>query len=185
MPPTDVSLIPEMSENLAVGMDDAGKREKLERDYWIYRQTFEGCLIANLPNLHAARITDETILRPFRYCHSSWRDNTAALRQELLELSQRWVELGLPSSCPYQPTEKDVADHVKQYDDFEIVQKFKVFLVRARRSNSDGWIPAENWESAEEAHRLAFDEWTETVKHSEDPDMTEERGRRLWLWNER
>lgn len=89
MPPPDVSLIPEMSENLAVGMDDAGKREKLERDHWICRQTFEVCLIASLPNLHAARITDETILRPFRYCHSSWRDSTVALRQELFELSQR------------------------------------------------------------------------------------------------
>jgi hypothetical protein len=57
--------------------------------------------------------------------------------------------------------------------------------VRALRSNSDGWILAENWESAKEVYRLAFDEWMETVKHSEDPDMTEERGRKLWLWNER
>jgi len=78
----------------------------------------------------AARAMDETLLRLFRY-HSSWRNSAAALRQELIKLSQRWIELGLPGFSPYQPSAEELAEHTKQWDDFETVQKFKFFLMRA------------------------------------------------------
>lgn len=49
-----------------------------------------------VPALAAARAADSTLLRPLRYCGTSWRDSATAVRQELIELSQRWTELGLP-----------------------------------------------------------------------------------------
>lgn len=183
--PPEISSIPEMDPSLAAAIDEPDARERLEKDCWICRQTFEVGILGSVPKLHAARITDETLLRPFRYCHSSWIDSATALRQELVELSQRWSELGLPGCCPYQPTEEEVAEHNKRYEDFETVQKLKLVLMRALDSNSDGWVPAESWEASKAAHRSVFEEWMETVRHSDDPEMNEERGRKLWPWDER
>jgi len=65
---------------------------------------------------------------------------------------------------------------MKKWDVFQPVQKFKLFLMRGLGSNLDGWLPVESWESAEEAHRGAFEIWMEMVRESEDPEMNEERG---------
>ena len=85
----------------------------------------------------------------------------------------------MPGSCPYRPSKEELAEHVRQYEDFEIIQKLKLFLVRSLNSNSDGWVPSEAWELAKAAHKAALEEWMDTVRHSEEPNMTEERGRKL------
>jgi hypothetical protein len=184
-PPPALSSIPEMDDELRASIDDPKDREKLARDHSICQRTFEVVLRGYAPKLAAARALDETLLRSIRYCHSSWRDGAASLRQELIELSQRWSELGLPGSCPYQPSVAELAEHAKQWEDFETVQKFKLFLMRALDASSDGWVPTENWEVAKAAHRQMFEQWMETVRESEDPEMNEERGRKLWPWDER
>lgn len=183
--PPNLSSITEMEEEFLGRVDDPKEREKLERDCRICQQTFEVTLCGFAPKLAAARATDETLLRSLRYCHSSYRDGAAALRQELIELSQRWSELGLPNICPYQPSTEDLAEHAKQWQDFETTQKFKLFLMHMLDSNSDGWVPTESWDAAKAAHKAAFEQWMETVRGSEDPDMNEDRGRNLWPWDER
>ena len=44
---------------------------------------------------------------------------------------------------------------------------------------SDGWVPGELWEAAQEATRAAYDKWIDTAKESEKRggDMTVERER--------
>ncbi|KAH7317657.1 kinase-like domain-containing protein [Rhexocercosporidium sp. MPI-PUGE-AT-0058] len=133
------------------------------------------------PKLHDARTMDQTLLRPFRYCGASWRDSAAALRQELIELSQRWTELGLPGSCPYQPTLEELAEHAKQYEDFESAQQLKIFLKRALDADSDGWVPAGNWEAARKEHKTLFDQWIESIKES---GSSEDHARKLWPFDE-
>lgn len=71
-------------------------RKKHEKDVSTCQQTYEVVLRGFVPKFYNARTMDETLLRPFRYCDTSWRDGAAALRQELSEISQRWTELGLP-----------------------------------------------------------------------------------------
>ncbi|KAH8710214.1 hypothetical protein GQ44DRAFT_626808 [Phaeosphaeriaceae sp. PMI808] len=154
--------------------------ETIEKEISICKQTFEVALKGWVPKLHDARALDETLLRPIRYCHTSWRDGAAALRQELIELSQRWNELGLPGSCPYQPSPEELAKHAKEWEDFENFQSLKLFLVRSMNSNIDGWVPPEDWEAAQDANQSVFEEWMKTASQSDDPDMTEERSRKLW-----
>lgn len=154
--------------------------EKPEKEISICEQTFEVALKGWVPKLHDARALDETLLRPIRYCHTAWRDGAAALRQELIELSQRWNELGLPGSCPYQPSSEEFIRHAKEWEDFESIHNLKLFLVRSINSNTDGWVPPEAWEAAKGANQSVFEEWMKTVAQSEDPDMNEERGRELW-----
>ncbi|EXJ54177.1 hypothetical protein A1O7_09514 [Cladophialophora yegresii CBS 114405] len=117
-------------------------------------------------------------------CHSSWRDRAPALRQELIDLSQPWPELGHLGSCPYQPLVEALAEHAKQWEDFKTVLKFKIFLIRVLDSNSEGWISTDGWEAAKATHKQLYEQWMETVRESEDPEMNEERGRRLRPWDE-
>ncbi|KAF1943980.1 kinase subdomain-containing protein [Clathrospora elynae] len=154
--------------------------KKCEKKISICEQTFEVALKGWVPNLHDARALDETLLRPIRYCHTSWRDGAAALRQELIELSQRWNELGLPNSCPYQPFPQELTRHAKEWEDFETFQSLRLFLVRSINSNTDSWVPSKAWEAAKDANQSAFEEWMKTAAQSEDPDMNEDRGRKLW-----
>jgi hypothetical protein len=124
--------------------ETAAARKKYEKDVSTCQQTYEVVLRGFVPKLHSARAMDQTLLRPFRYCDTSWRDSAAALRQELIETSQRWTELDLAGPCPYQPTPEEFREHEKQYEDFETVQQLKLFLKRALNAESDGWVPADN-----------------------------------------
>ncbi|KAH9208983.1 kinase-like domain-containing protein [Leptodontidium sp. 2 PMI_412] len=172
-PAADVPILENPEEEAA--------RKRREKDVWTCRQTFEVVLKGYVPKLHVARAMDQTLLRPFRYCDASWRDSAAALRQELIELSQRWTALGLPGSCPYQPTLEELTEHAKQYEDFESAQQLKMFLKRALDADSDGWVPAKNWEIAKKEHKAIFDQWMESIKES---GSSEGRARKLWPFDE-
>jgi hypothetical protein len=156
-------------------------RKRHEKDIWTCRQTFEVVLKGYVPKLHSARAMDQTLLRPLRYCNASWRDSAAALRQELIELSQRWTELGLPGSCPYQPTPGEFTEHAKQYEDFESVQQLKMLLKHTLGADSDGWVPTESWESARRQHKDLYDKWMETIHES---GTSVYRARKLWPFDE-
>ncbi|KAK0104962.1 hypothetical protein ONS95_005223 [Cadophora gregata] len=156
-------------------------RKRHLKDVWTCTQTFEVVLKGYLPELHHARAMDQTLLRTFRYCDASWRDSAAALRQELIKLSQRWTELRLPGSCPYQPTLEELAEHAEQYEDFEKFQQLKMFLKRALDADSDGWVPAKNWETAKKDHKVLFDQWMESIKES---GGSESYARKLWPFHE-
>jgi hypothetical protein len=124
---------------------------------------------------------DQTLLRPFRYCDASWRDRAAALRQELLEISRRWTELGLPGPCPYQPTPEELREHEKQYEDFETVQQLKLFLKRALNAESDGWVPAGEWAAKTVENTKLFREFLESIEES---GGSKDRARALWPFGE-
>ncbi|KAL8742757.1 MAG: hypothetical protein Q9190_004805, partial [Brigantiaea leucoxantha] len=170
----------------------AGERktvsDKEYKDALVCSQTFDVCMKGFVPKLRAARALDDTLLKPFRFCHTSWRDSAAAVRQELIELSEKWNELGLAGSCPYLPTTDELAEHKKQYEDFETVQKLKVWLMGALDTNSDGWVPTDAWEESKAAHREAFETWMQTTRDAartgKDDIMTEEEARRLWPFDE-
>lgn len=141
-------------------------REQHNKDVLTCRKTFEIVLIGYLRKLHDARAMDQTLLRPIRYCDASWREGAAALRHELIDLSQRWTELGLSGCCPYQPTQEELAKHAKQYEEFETVQQLKLFLKRALDAESDGWVPADKWITAKEENTRFFSQWAESIQES-------------------
>jgi hypothetical protein len=123
----------------------AAARNRYEKDVSTCQQTCKLVLRGFVPKLHNARAMDQILLRLFRYCDASWRDSAAALRQELIEISQRWTELGLPDPFPYKPTPEELREHEKQYEDFKTVQQLKLFLKRALIAESDGWVPVNEW----------------------------------------
>jgi hypothetical protein len=177
----NVSNVVEIEGTVVETPEEEAARKRHEKDIWTCRQTFEVILKGYVPKLHSARAMDQTLLRPFRYCDSSWRDSAAALRQELIEISQDWTELGLPGSSPYQPTLAELTEHTKQYEDFESAQQLKMFLKRALGADSDGWVPAKIWESARKEHKTLHDQWMETIKESRSSD---DHARKIWPFDE-
>ncbi|KAI9838643.1 MAG: hypothetical protein M1819_004957 [Sarea resinae] len=150
---------------------------RLEKDRRICNQGYETCMKGRAPKLKPAFILDQSLFRPFHYCYTSWREGIPAIRQELMELAACWNEAGLDGSCPYSPTEAELKEHARQWEDFDAVQKLKLWLMNSLGTNSDGWIPIELWDDAQEAHRAAYKTWLEAA-HT-DETMTEDRAERL------
>lgn len=172
----------ESSEGIVVeSLEEEAIRKRHEKDILTCQKTFEVVISGYIRKVHDARAMDQTLLRPFRYCDASWRDSAAALRQELIDISQRWTELSLPGSCKYQPTSEELAEHRTQYEDFETVQQLKMFLKQALNVDSDGWVPADEWEATKEEHGKLYDQWLESIRQS---GGNEDRGRKLWPFHE-
>ncbi|KAH3906932.1 hypothetical protein HBI56_064900 [Parastagonospora nodorum] len=175
---------PDMKPSKDVSMKDPeveAARKRYEKDVSVCQQTYEIVLRGFAPKLYNARVMDETLLRLFRYCDTSWRDSAAALRQELIGISQRWTELGLPGTCPYQPTPDELREHEKQFEDFETTQHLRLFLKRALHAESDGWVAADEWPEKAADNAKLYGEFLESVKES---GGSEERARALWPFGE-
>lgn len=177
-----VGFIPSMFED----MESAESRSKQEKDLEICQKTFAIGLRAWSPALFSAKICDETYFRVFRFVPDTWSMGAAAIRQELYELMQHWKKLRLPDECPYQPSQEELLKHKKEYEDFEVRQRLRLWLQDSLGSNGDGWRPAEAFETAEEAHRVAFEEWMSSncdEDRDSNKEATEARARKLWPWD--
>ena len=148
------------------------------------KQAFYTCLQCLAPNLYTARTLDDDLLRPFRYCHRTWKDGAVAFRHELIEVSRRWKELGLSGSCPYQtPTLAEMRIHQKDYQSFVVAQRLKQRLTVLLDFTADGWIPATSWEATRKAHKEVFPEIVEAIRNTGSTDgksISEEDLRSMW-----
>lgn len=186
-PPGETKTEEETFENGPDEKRDPGLKDREWKDASVCYQTYDVCMKGLVPKLRPARLLNPTLFRLFHYCHTSWRDSAAAVRQELIELSARWTELGLQGSCPFAPTEEELKEHARDYEDFETVQKLKIWLRRSLNTNSDGWVPNDVWDAARDAHRAAYDEWIQTARESESrgEGLTVAKADKLWPFDAR
>ncbi|RDL30749.1 uncharacterized protein BP5553_10094 [Venustampulla echinocandica] len=113
---------------------------------------------------------------------TSWRDSATSVRQELINVSQKWQELGLPGECSYWPSEGELKEHQKHYQDFETAQELKSRLMDMLNTTSDGWVPNDAAKPALAANLAALDEWMKSAVES--GDMSREKAEELWPFNE-
>ncbi|KAM5451540.1 hypothetical protein MaudCBS49596_003812 [Microsporum audouinii] len=186
--PPDFASIPERSET----EDEEGDKpqsedeERLRKDISICHQTHDVIMSLKIPKTRAAKRLDPAFFRLFHYCFTTWRDGVPAIRQELLDLRSLWSEMQLPGDCPYVPSEEELRKHAVQYEDFETMQRLKTWLKQSLHAGSDGWVPIEIWDAAQEANRAAYAEWMETAKAAgEGEGMTMDKADRLWPFDAR
>ncbi|ATY65652.1 serine threonine kinase [Cordyceps militaris] len=162
-------------------------QEQARKDALICYQTYDVLMRGAIPKVRDARPLDPSLFRVFQYSHTSWRDSATALRQELIELTALWTELGLPGACPFSVTDEELKEHIRDYEDFETVQRLKLWLKSAMNTNSDGWVSNEQWETAMDAHRGVYEQWIETARENEsDSDgMTVAKADKLWPFDAR
>lgn len=186
----DFAALPDIDPSEEDGDNTPKSRdeEQLLKDLSICHQTYDVIATYKCRKLRPGRQLDSSLFRLFHYCFTSWRDGAPAIRQELIDLRALWPKLKLPGTeCPYSPTEQEIAEHARQFEDFETMQKLKTWLKISMQTTSDGWVPNEVWDTAQEANRAAYDEWIETAKESEKKggDMTVERADKLWPFDSR
>ncbi|EFW16562.1 conserved hypothetical protein [Coccidioides posadasii str. Silveira] len=186
----DFAALPDTDPSEDNNEPTSKEEEKLLSDLSICNQTYNLIMTYKNRKIKPGRLLDPTFFRLFHYCFTTWRDGIPAIRQELIDLSALWdkPELGLPAPYPYAPSEGELAEHRKQYEDFEATQKLKTWLKISLQTTSDGWMPNELWEDAREANRMAYEQWMETARESEargDDSMTVEKAEKLWPFDAR
>ncbi len=129
---------------------------------------------------------NQTLLRLFSYCGRSWKDSAAALRSELVDVSQQWNDLGLPGSCPYHPSSEELAEHKKQFEDFESLQKLKLTVLKLMvdhglNADSDGWVLAKDWEASRKILKVYYDLYMESARET---DTSESEVKQFWPFDE-
>ncbi|KAL4921179.1 hypothetical protein BDW62DRAFT_220049 [Aspergillus aurantiobrunneus] len=172
----DFAALPEADPSEEDHTSKSRDEEQSLKDLSICQQTYK------CRKLRPGRQLDSSLFRLFHYCFTSWRGGVPAIRQELIDLRALWQELKLPGSeCPYSPSEQELADHARQFEDFETTQKLKTWLKISMQTTSDGWVPNEVWKVAQEAKRAAYDEWIETARS----EMSVEKADILWPFDRR
>lgn len=141
-------------------------------------QAYEICMKAFIRKLRVARSVDQSLVRPFQYSNTSWRDSATAVRQEFLDLAENWNDLGLIGECPYIPTKEELEIHRKAYKAFQHVQELKLVLIKLLRTDSDGWVPIDRWDEVRCAHKEVFNTALESARE-EGSESTEVKVREL------
>ncbi|EDN06377.1 predicted protein [Histoplasma mississippiense (nom. inval.)] len=146
-------------------------------------QAYEGGWALLAPRLGATRKIDESLLRPFRYCHRTWRDGFVPFTHELMRLRDRWKELGFTDddNCPIPPlSEEDMRLHEKQLDVYEKILQIKRDVITTLGVEEDGWVSADRWEGVRQAHRDIY----ETVMASMEDDQDREELKTFWPFDD-
>lgn len=156
--------------------EETERRDFAAKDVAICQQTWDHCIRVWAPRLYAAQNTDEALTRPFRYSYSCWRVGATGFRNELVELCQKWNELGLEGSPPFQLTAEELAEHARHWEDFHVAVKLRDSITQLLNTNAEGWVPVDLFEATEEALAELLDQWLATA----DGEKEMEKIKQLW-----
>ncbi|KAI7780491.1 Altered inheritance of mitochondria protein 9 [Diaporthe eres] len=176
-PENPTSITAESESDGDQSPEETARRDTSAKDMAICRQTWDVGLKGWAPRLYAAQNSDETLTRPFRYCYSCWKDGVAGFRNELVELCQKWSELGLDGSPPYQLTAEELAEHTRQWSDFQDAVNLRNGISQGLNTNEEGWVPVEKCETAKQAAAELLEQW---LAKARDDGMEMEKAKQLW-----
>ncbi|KAM5454307.1 hypothetical protein MaudCBS49596_002324 [Microsporum audouinii] len=119
------------------------------------------------PRLGATRKIDETLIRPFRYCHRTWRDGFVPFTCELMRLRDAWTQLGFANNCPI-PALDDMSFYEEQLDVYNKILEFRQDMVETLGVEDDGWVSENRWEGVKKAHQYFYETIMESMKNDKD-----------------
>jgi hypothetical protein len=153
---------------------DPSDEDRIEPKSEACAEAYDACIQFLAPKLSAGRSMDEAYLRPFRYCYRTWEDGAVAFREELIQTSRLWKELGFAMPSPFPLLCPDeIAVHQKEYKLFEAAHQLRHSLSSLLNTSSDGWVPPEDWEGTQSVHREVFEGMLQEVLRNEQPDDDE------------
>lgn len=160
--------------------EEVERENRLRKEVAILRAAWELGLEEYCPRLHAATTLEHTLLRPFRYCSTTWQQGICGSRSDLIDLCQEWAALGLPRSCPYQPTEEELAKHNAQWGDFEMALNLEKGLMNILSTDEEGFVHTDNWNVVKEASNDLFEQW---LAHADADEMGRDKAKQLWPYD--
>ncbi|KAI8939376.1 hypothetical protein NX059_003159 [Plenodomus lindquistii] len=167
---------------------DPSNEERIERKSEACAKVDNMCLQVYAPRLAETKLMDEAYFRLFRYCHRTWTDGAAAFRDELIQTSRRWKELGYTGTCPFpMPGLEELASHKKDFSMFTASLHLRKVLPEALNAELDGWVPTDLYEAAEAAQKEMYQMLLQEVlqgEHDEDEPLRDESDvRQVWPYD--
>ncbi|GBF61013.1 altered inheritance of mitochondria protein 9 [Trichophyton mentagrophytes] len=165
---------PDFAKIPAEGLSDSAEES-------LRYQAYEIGLALLAPRLGATRKIDEALLRPFRYCHRTWRDGFVPFTHELMRLKDSWERLGFEKECPIPamgPEEKEFYE--KQLEIYDGMLEFRRDMFEVLGVEEDGWVPAERWEEAKKMHQGFYD----TLMDNLEDDESRQELRTMWPFDQ-
>lgn len=161
--------------DFATPIPDQSDEDKLEPKSEACVKVFDVSIQHYAQKLAIARAVDDSLYRPLRYCHRTWGDGATAFHEELIQTARQWEQLGFEAACPFPlPAPDEITIHRKNYRLLEAAQQLKEVLADVLNNfSSDGWVPTEDWNSAELAHQAAFEGIKQEILADEHPDEDE------------
>ncbi|KAI9682060.1 MAG: hypothetical protein M1817_000114 [Caeruleum heppii] len=162
--------------DFATPVPKPGSLDQIQPSSELCGKAFEACTQFLTPKLAAARLIEDALFRPFRYCHRTWKDGAVVFRDELIETSKLWKELGLEGSCPYPlPSPQELTAHNKEYAQFKFAHKLKEELSNTLNTATDGWVPSKDFEATKVLSRELYDGLLQAVLSDTDsPDVDDQ-----------
>jgi hypothetical protein len=103
--------------------------EEPESNTW--PKTFDAYTQVQFPQLAAPRKMTMDLFRPFYRCHKTWKEGIAGFRNDLIETSRRWEELGFSGTCPFPtPTTHELKEYERGLDSFEARRELEHLLTK-------------------------------------------------------
>ncbi|EER29750.1 hypothetical protein CPC735_000060 [Coccidioides posadasii C735 delta SOWgp] len=133
------------------------------------------------PHLGETRKIDETLLRPFRYCHWMWRDGFVPFTHELMQLREAWKKLGFKKDCPIPAlSPEEMRSYKEQLGIYNGMLEFRQDMVETLGVEGDGWVSEDHWEGVKKAHQYFY----ETIMASMENDKDREELRTMWPFDQ-
>ncbi|EFW14143.1 conserved hypothetical protein, partial [Coccidioides posadasii str. Silveira] len=133
------------------------------------------------PRLGETRKIDETLLRPFRYCHQTWRDGFVPFTHELMQLREAWKKLGFKKNCPIPAlSQEEMRSYKEQLGIYNGMLEFRQDMVETLGVEGDGWVSEDHWEGVKKAHQYFY----KTIMASMENDKDREELRTMWPFDQ-
>lgn len=114
-------------------------------------EAFNGGLKLLAPRLAAAREANETVLRPLRYCHRTWRDGIVPFTPGLTQLREGWHDL-VQEECPIPALSGEgqrlCQEHLDTYEKMLDVRREIISVLGAEQ---------DRWEEARKSHSTLYE----------------------------
>ncbi|KAF3491941.1 uncharacterized protein GIQ15_01458 [Arthroderma uncinatum] len=166
--------IPDFAKVPAEGTSDSSEEAACN-------QAFEVGLALLGPRLGEARKVDETLLRPFRYCHRTWRDGFIPFTCELMRLRDAWEKLGFENDCPVPAlSPEEMSFYEEQLGIYNGMLEFRQDMVETLEVEGDGWVSEDRWEGVRKAHQYFY----ENIMAGLENDKDREDLRTMWPFDQ-
>jgi hypothetical protein len=157
--------------DFAEPVPDPSDRKKLEPKSETCAKAHNVCTQILTPALAKPRLMDDNLFRPIRFCSQTWQSGAAAFREELIQTSRRWGELGFEGSCPFPvPSPEELAVHKIDFGFFKTEQMVRGTISTHFPIQCDGWVQMEFWDGAVELNKEAFGILLQAVMEEQEPD---------------
>lgn len=164
------------------GQEDAKCEAQRKHEEAMRIKCYEAALVKSHREPYLDLPEHVAVRRLFTLCPITYQDGILPVRDCLVKLFQYWGRLGLSKNCPYHFSATEIAQHEKQWAEYQEWLKLREQTHDMLKSNDGGWIPpGVDFEETKSKHQMLYEHFIRTkMKY-----MSKEEARKLWFFRER